>query len=132
MKKILLSGLLAGLAMVVVGVILNTIWQKIFPGLQAEYQTALFRPWSDPLMSLVFVVPLLMGFVLAQAWKKVGGQGKKIGGFVGFFSIFSLLGMLMTYSCFPMSFLMLMSWWVTTIVEYFVGTWILAKMIKSK
>ena len=60
MKKILLSGLLAGLAMVVVGVILNTIWQKIFPGLQAEYQTALFRPWSDPIMSLVFVVFIII------------------------------------------------------------------------
>jgi len=141
MKKVLLSGLVAGIAMAVVGMVCNMLWQKLLPGLEVQYQAPLFRPWSDPLMSLIFVVPVLSGFVMASAWKAVGGKlcfcehdvkdvTKNILGFVGFFIVLSVLGMLMTYSCFPMSFLMLVTWCVSMVVEYLVGTWILAKMIK--
>jgi len=131
MKKILLSGLVAGLAMTIVGSALNMLWEKVFPGLAAEYATALFRPWSDPLMSLIFIVPFLSGFVFAWIWNTVKGSIKnRVGIFAGGLSILSILGIVMTYSCFPISFLMLATWCVSMIAEYFVGVFILAKMNK--
>lgn len=131
MKKLFLSGLVAGLAMSLVGTVGNMLWQVVLPGLAAQYQTPLFRPWSDPLMSLIFVVPVLSGFVMAAIWRfhKVALH-TTWWKFAGALSIFSVLGMLMTYSCFPMSFLMLFTWCVSMVIEYLVGAWILAKMIK--
>ena len=56
MKHILLPGLLASLAMVAVSFILTIILGALVPSIMAEYQTVgLFRPWSDPLMSLMYV-----------------------------------------------------------------------------
>jgi hypothetical protein len=143
MKKILLSGLAAGLVMAVVGMVLNMLWGKIFPGLSAEYATPLFRPWSDPLMSLMFVCPFLSGLVMSKVWYTSGGKiclfsmclpgtspNKDIIGFASVFILMSIIGMLMTYSCFPMSFLMLVTWCVSMVVQYLVGTWVLAKMSK--
>ncbi|MFH1253320.1 MAG: hypothetical protein V1664_03260 [Candidatus Uhrbacteria bacterium] len=142
MKKVLFSGLVAGLAMAVVGFVLNMLWGETFPGLAAEYATALFRPWSDPLMSLMFVCPFLSGLVMSKVWATSGGKicffsvclpnpspNKNILGFASVFILMSIIGMLMTYSCFPMSFLMLVTWCVSMIVQYLIGTWILAKMI---
>jgi hypothetical protein len=133
MKKIFLPGLVAGVVMVIIGLALNSLWQVVFPGLKVEFETPLYRPWSDPLMSLVFVCPLLTGFFFAWVWNmmKAGYQAptaKKVFLFASGFTIFSIIGMLMMYSCFPMSFLMLVTWIVSTAVEYYVGTWILAKM----
>lgn len=131
MKKLFLSGLVTGLVMTIIGAVLNMLWGKILPGLAAEYATPLFRPWSDPLMSLVFVVPFVSGFVMAGIWRahKIILQ-KDWWKFAAVLSLLSVLGMVMTYSCFPMSFLMLMTWCVSMVVQYFVGTWILSKMIK--
>lgn len=131
MKKVILSGLVAGIAMAIVGMIINMLWQKLLPGLATEYATPLFRPWSDPLMSLIFVVPVLSGFVMAWIWKVIKGSIKNNSNvFASVLVVLSILGMIMTYSCFPMSFLMLTTWCVSMIGEYLVGTWILKKMIK--
>lgn len=135
MKKIFLPGLVAGIVMLIIGVALNFLWSAILPSVAAEYATSLFRPWSDPLMSLMFVCPILSGFFLAWIWNMVKGchQGpvsKKVCLFAGGWTIFSIIGMLMTYSCFPMSFLMLVTWIIGTAVQYYLGTWVLAKMNK--
>ena len=135
MKKILLSGLLVGLVMLVISVALNFLWPVIFPSVTVEYQTPLFRPWSDPLMSLIFVCPVLTGFFMAWVWNMFKNYhmfpiSKKVLTFSGSFVVMSIIGMIMTYSCFPISFLMLMTWCVSMVVQYFVGTWVLAKMNK--
>jgi len=51
MKKVILFGLLAGLAMLIVSLALGPLFNLIFPSLAAEYNNMkLFRPWSDPIM----------------------------------------------------------------------------------
>lgn len=129
MKKIFFSGLVSGLVMAIVGALLSMLWTTVFPWLAVEYANGLFRPWSDPLMSLIFVVPVISGFVMAAIWQahKTVLQ-KKWWNFATVLSVLSILGMIMTYSCFPISFLMLMTWCVSMIIQYLLGTWILMKM----
>ncbi|MFA6131525.1 MAG: hypothetical protein WC702_00450 [Patescibacteria group bacterium] len=135
MKKILLSGLVAGIVMLVIAVALSFAWQFIFPSVALEYATPLFRPWSDPLMSLIFVCPLLTGFFLAWIWSMVkgchqGSASKKVLLFATGWTIFSFLGIFMTYSCFQMSFLMMLTWVLSSATQYYFGTWVLIKMNK--
>lgn len=131
MKKLLLPGLVAGLVMLVVSTALNFLWPAILPSVAAEYNSPLFRPWSDPLMSLVFVCVFLTGFVMAWMWDAVKGSIKNsVTAFAGALSLLALLGIFMSYSCFPMSFLMTVTWIVSTVIQYYLGAWVLAKMNK--
>ncbi|MGZ5244555.1 MAG: hypothetical protein ACXWW0_11635, partial [Bacteroidia bacterium] len=69
MKKIILPGLLAGIVMLAVSLIFSWAMNFIAPGLQDEYRNPeLFRPWSDPLMMLIFVHPFIVGIILAWVW----------------------------------------------------------------
>lgn len=135
MKKILFSGLVSGLVMLIVGMALNFVWHGLFPSLVVEYQNPMFRPWSDPLMSLIFVAPILSGFFMAWIWNMfknyhMFSTGKKVLTFSGSLIILSVIGMLMTYSTFNMSLLMLATWTFGGATQYYLGTWVLAKMNK--
>lgn len=135
MKKIILPGLIAGLAMLATSLILGMAWSKIFPGLEAEYANAnLFRPWSDPLMSYMFVQPLIVGFLLAWVWNKIkpsfktGSSLKKGLEFGLAFWLVTLPGFLMSYTCFPISGTMILSWSLSIFSQSLIAGLIYGKM----
>lgn len=123
--QILIKGLLAGAVILVVGMLLSPAFQALAPGLKAEYQNPdLFRPWSDPIMSLYFVHPFLLGIILAWIWNKVSAvvvakselqRGLIFGAAV--WAMSSLPGMLITYASFPLSVMMVTNWCISGLVE---------------
>jgi hypothetical protein len=136
MKKVILPGLLAGLTMLVISMLLTQVNNIILPDLQTEYTNpALFRPWSDPLMSLIFVEPFIVGLILAWLWhqtkcliKSPGLQkGLKFGLIYG---VIGMPGMIMSYSSFPISLTMTLSWTVSGFIQVIGAGLVLAKLNK--
>lgn len=137
MKKILLSGLLAGLVMFIASMLMGPITNVVFPTLNAEYQnSSLFRPWSDPLMSLYFVYPFVVGGILAWLWDKTKAltpkkiwweKGATFG--VGYW-IITLPGMFISYSTFPISLGMVISWSLSSLVQLIAAGILLARIRK--
>jgi membrane protease YdiL (CAAX protease family) len=125
MKKVLIPGLVAGLVMLIVamgfGILLNTL----FPSLQAEYEdTELFRPWDDPLMSVYFIYPFVLGITLAWAWNKTKGLIKEkrpwkrgIHFALAFWLVATIPGMIITYSSFPVSLELTISWSISSLLQ---------------
>ncbi len=137
MKKIILFGLLAGLVMLVINFVVGAILEYLFPAISTEYKNInLFRPWSDPLMSLMFLHPFLVGIILAWVWSKVKHVLKAekdhhnglVFGFV--FWLISLPGMLISYSSFQISLTMILSWTLAMLAEYLVAGVIFSKALK--
>jgi hypothetical protein len=132
MRKIVGPGLLAGLLMLIVGMVLNIAIEKMIPGIMAEYKTpGLFRPWTDPLMQIYFAYPFILGLALAYAWDKIKGclGENKVWAFVwGLFLVATLPGMFITYSSFQVSLAMVLSWTICGIVNVLVAGLVFAKM----
>jgi len=133
MKKILGLGLLVGLINLILGLALSQFSYFVWPSLNAEYQNpALFRSWSDPLMSIYFVCPFLVGLILAWLWEKTKGLFKGSYFRRGFsfgliYWLISIPGMVISYSSFPISIAMVFSWTLSGLIQYLVGGFILAK-----
>ncbi|OGM20685.1 hypothetical protein A2771_02510 [Candidatus Woesebacteria bacterium RIFCSPHIGHO2_01_FULL_38_26b] len=135
MKKIVIPGFLAGVVNLIVGMLLSQIYSFIFPSIALEYiNPALFRPWSDPLMSLIFLYPFVLGFVLAWVWDKTKKlfeaksefeRACKFGG--AYWVIAGIPGMLITYSSFQVSLLMVLAWTISGFVEAVVAGFIFVK-----
>ncbi|MBI4359051.1 MAG: hypothetical protein HY577_00455 [Candidatus Nealsonbacteria bacterium] len=137
MKKLVFSGLLAGLVMLVVGLLANQAFGLIFTGLKAEYENPnLFRSWSDPLMSLYFLHPFLVGLILAWLWSKTKSlfrAGKCCSPGVNFglmYWLITLPGMLISYASFPVSLLMILEWTLGGLFQAMVAGLILERMDK--
>jgi len=137
-KKVIVSGLLAGLVIFIASMLTSRIFGVIFPQLNAEYQNeSMFRPWSDPLMLLYFLYPFLLGIILAWFWqitKNLFGENIKGGmnfGFV-YWVISSIPGMFITYSSFQVSLLMVISWSLAGLVSAVLAGIIFAKMDREK
>ena|SRR3989344_6534424 len=140
MKKIFLQGIIAGCAGLVMALVMNVVINFIFPGLVFEYDNpSLFRPWSDPLMSLYFVYPFVLGIVLAFVFSKTRklfvkagyiSTGIRFGGLFWFLT--SIPGMLMSYSTFPVSLLMIFSWSLGSLAEIVASSIVLAKLQKEE
>jgi hypothetical protein len=137
MKKVIGVGLLAGLVMVVVGIIINLVMNMFLPVLNEAYRTSgIFRPWSDPRMMLFFVCPFLSGLLLTWVWSKVKdlvkgvttGQKGLTYGFI--YWLTSWPGMLITYSSFNVSLAMVMSWTIPGLIEGVIAGVVIAKMMK--
>lgn len=138
MKKIFVPGFVAGLVNLVVGVILSQFYNFVSPAIAGEYTNiALFRLWSDPLMSLFFLYPFVLGLVLAWVWDETRKlfEGKsaferacKFG--FAYWIAATVPGMFITYSSFQVSLGLVLSWTLTGLVEAIVAGWIFAKMMK--
>lgn len=136
MKKTLI-GLIVGAIMLLIGMLVSQVFHAIFPSLKAEYENPnLFRPWSDPLMSLMFVQPLLVGIILAWIWDFTKGilKGNALmekGLFFGFiYWITTIPGMIMSYGSFPTSLIMVISWSVSLFVQSLLAGVLFARLIK--
>jgi hypothetical protein len=136
MKKIILTGLLAGAAMLIANFGVGQLYNFLVPSVSAEYEHAgMFRPWSDPLMSLFFSVPFISGLILAWIWSKtsalfaghsVFGKAMRFGSICW---LLSIPGMIMSYSSFTVSFLLVLSWTLSGFAQYIIGGLVFAKMI---
>jgi hypothetical protein len=137
-KRVIVPGLLAGLSMLIVGMGLSYLFSAILPDVYAEYQnTALFRSWEDPLMLIYFVQPFVTGLVLAWIWertKTLFGTGSAVGKGVVFaliYWMFSLGGMLISYSSFPISAALVGTWYVSILLQGIAAGIVLAKLNPS-
>ncbi len=131
------AGLIAGFANLLLGLGVNMVLQMILPGLAEEYQnTAIFRPWQDPLMMVYFAYPFILGIVLAYLWgllrKQLKGtdpqkamQFAKI-----YFIIATIPGMFISYTSFQISFLMILVWTVTGYLQAYIAALIYTKYLK--
>ncbi|MFH1181745.1 MAG: hypothetical protein V1702_02200 [Candidatus Woesearchaeota archaeon] len=134
MKKVLI-GLLAGVVMLIVGFGFNMLFDFVFPVAAAEYQNpAIFRPWSDPLMMLYFIYPFVLGIALSFFWAMAKGMFK--GGVweraaklaFMYFIIATIPGMLMSYSSFQVSLLLILSWTINGFLSVFAAGVVFAKL----
>lgn len=124
MKRLFFVGLLAGVTMLIVGsawsITSNTIW----PELVEQYRNPqLFRPWSDPAMSIIFLHPIIVGLVLAWLWSKTNHLIKfeapwKRGVTFGFiYWLATISGMIISYSTFQISLIMALSWTLSGLIQ---------------
>ena len=125
MKKIVVSGLVAGLLMFLAMLATGLAFSTAFPGTSAEYQnTAIFRSWNDPLMYYMFLHPFLMGLLLSLVWSRTGNLIKessppKKGAIFGLiiWAVFGVPGMLISLSSFHISALLVGSWTLGLLVQ---------------
>jgi len=132
MKKFLTTALLSGVAMLVASLFVSRLLNYLFPALASEYQNPnLFRPWTDPLMSLFFLSPFIAGFVLTFVWSHTRqlfpGHLKPLRFAFLYWLLTSLPGMFITYTSFTCSLLMVASWSLTGLLQTLVGSFFIAK-----
>jgi len=135
MKKIILPGLLVGIAMLAVGFLFNFGFNELFPELAEMYENgAMFRPWEDPLMMLFFLHPFILGLAFAWVWNKtktlfhapcIGRRAFKFATVMFFLNI--LPGMWITFSSFQISLLLVGSWTISSCIQYFAAGLVLVK-----
>ncbi len=123
-SKVITIGILAGIVMLIAGTVLNWLWGMFFPTLSSEYaNTAIFRPFTDPLMFYIFIHPFVVGVILAWIWDKTKNLFKERDVFwrcCQFASVYWLVtipGMLISYSSFQVSFTMILTWSLTILVQ---------------
>ncbi|MFC1616966.1 hypothetical protein ACFL2K_01980 [Candidatus Margulisiibacteriota bacterium] len=127
MKKILLPGIISGLVISITGMLIGMIFNAICPSLALEYQnTAIFRPMQDPLMMIFWLYPFILGIALAWIWDLTkpiltGAKWQNIAKFaLAYFVISQVPGMLITYSSFQLSLLIVLSWALNGLVNGFI------------
>jgi hypothetical protein len=88
-------------------------------------------------MLLFFVHPFLLGIILAWVWSKVNTvvtgdtdvtKGVNFG--VAVWLVATVPGMLISYSSFPISFLMILSWTLSAFMELIIMGILFAKTLK--
>jgi hypothetical protein len=135
LKKVVLPGLVAGVVALAVGMIVSALISVALPVLNAQYQNpGLFRPWSDPKMSIYFAYPFLLGLGLAYVWDRIknvvpGNIWQRAWSImIGMLVVSTIPGMTISYSSIPISLLMTFSWTVTGLVSVFFAAAVIAKM----
>jgi len=136
MKKIIIPGLVAGLVMLIVGFAVTTIVNMVSPNVAAAYQnTAIIRPWSDPLMMAFFLQPFILGIAFAWVWNMTKGLIKdknpwRKGAIFGLsvWAITGIPGMYATYTTFQVPLLMVLSWLLGGLLQAIVAGWIFVRM----
>lgn len=138
MKKIITTGLLAGVLMLFTNLILSPVYGLIFPSINKEYSnTAVFRPFTDPLMFYVFIHPFIVGIILAWVWIKTNNLFKekkvfwKCCRFAIAYWFVTVPGMLISYSTFQVSAIMVLSWTLTILVQSVVAAWVFSKKLTA-
>lgn len=138
MKKNFVPGLVAGLVMLVAAMVVGWLTTLALPSIAQEYENAnLFRTASDPIAYVYFLYPFFLGIALAWVWdrtKGVVGEGSlwvRGSRFARAFWVVSALpGILMSYSSFPISLTVALSWLLSSLVQLLCGGFVYAKMNK--
>ncbi|MFN7991528.1 MAG: hypothetical protein U0R44_05200 [Candidatus Micrarchaeia archaeon] len=111
MKNRYLLALSLGAILLISSLALGMLLNVLFPALKAEYETPAFRPWTDPLMSLFFAYPVVLGILLTYVWlksRKSWKNGLDFGISIGVLT--AVPAFLVNYSSFTFSLLMICSW----------------------
>jgi len=128
------KGLIAGVAIYIVGFIFNFGGQRVFPQIGAEYKAGVFRPFSDPLMMIYFLYPFILGFVLFYLWNLLEKQlsGKPTDKALRFakiyFAVATIPGMFISYTSIQLSLTMVIVWTITGFLQAFVAGLVFAKV----
>ncbi len=136
MGKTFLTGLLAGVATVIINLILTPLFNVVDPNLVTAYGTGVFRVESDPAKILFWIFPFLMGIILAWVWTIVkpvfkGQITSEQGVYFGLIIwLISIPDIFINYSSFPLPLLMIIGWSVMGGVEAIVAGLIFSKLLK--
>jgi hypothetical protein len=137
MKKIISSGFVAGLVLLIMSFGLSILANFLLPSLATEYESAIFRPWSDPRMWLYFLYPFTLALLLSWVWNETKSlikattqykKGLKFG-LIAFF-VLSIPGMLITYASFNVSMLMILTWTISGLLDCIISGLIFSRMNK--
>lgn len=129
MKNKYLLAISVGLIVLVASMALNLLLNALFPALNAEYVNPAFRPWSDPVMSLFFLYPVILGVLLSWVWlktRKSWGSGLDFGLIMGV--LYAVPAFLVNYSSFTFSLPMILSWTAMGFVNVIVAGLALEKL----
>jgi len=129
MKNKYLLAIVVGVILLVTTMVLSMLFNAIFPSLNQEYVNPAFRPWDDPLMSLFFVYPVVLGVLLASLWlktRKSWKSGMDFGITVGLLMAVPMF--LVNYSSFTFSLLMISAWTVFGFLNVLVAGLALEKL----
>ena len=136
-KKIFRGGMATGLVLLLAHLLMSFLFAALAPQVMLEYQnTALFRSWDDPLMSLYFGYPFILGLGLSYAWENIksvltGSEGQKILKFsFSYFLMATIPGMLITYSSFQVSLLIVLSWTAFGFIDAMLAALTLSRLNK--
>lgn len=133
MNRTIKLGLLIGIINLAVGMVFNFGFQALVPEISKEYQSGLFRPWTDPLMTAFFLYPFIAGLALAYLWsllKSVEGKSvseKALNFAIIYFLVATVPGMFITYTSFQISALMVGLWTLSGLIQAYIAGFILAK-----
>jgi hypothetical protein len=135
-KKIVV-GLTSGLIILVVSIVVSYFFQFFQPSIQLEYQNQeIFRSVSDPLMSYFYIEPFLLGCILLWVWGKfnliIKGDSQLEKGlrFGLIYWIITLPGLVMTFTSFKVSLLIVISWSISNLISAVFSGVLFSKMIK--
>jgi hypothetical protein len=129
MKKIVVPGLAAGVLILIASLVLMQAFEAIVPGIAAEYQTPLFRPWTDPLMMLFFLYPFILGIAFAWLWfktKKVWKTPYEMA--FAYFCVASIPGMFVTLTSMTISYAMIATWTLGGLIYLLCAAFVIEKM----
>jgi hypothetical protein len=133
MKKVIGPGLLLGVIMLVLGMIVNYFFMLI-SAVRADYYSGFMRSWQDPLMMAFFLYPFILGLVFAWLWAKTKSSFKGTtfwrGCYFGWLLFFltTVPGMWITYTSFNLSFLTILGWTVSGLINAKIAGFFLARV----
>lgn len=116
--------LLTGCGMLLIGITLGKIANVMSPALESEYANAnIFRPGTDPKMSLFWFVPFITAGLMFWVWNlsknriKGSTYGSKGMNFGLIFWMLTIPGMIMSYCTFQLSAAIVVSWAISNLAE---------------
>ncbi|MDP1706240.1 MAG: hypothetical protein Q8L36_00205 [bacterium] len=131
MKKISIAQFFAGLAMLIIGFLVNMVMNAVWPISVAEYaNTTIFRSWTDQIMLFYYVYPFIVAIMLARIWQwltPLNPNWLKFGWY-GFLTM-TVPGMLVTFASFQVSLGMTIGWTITGFLQLFAASYIFSKII---
>jgi len=136
MKTRFKAGMLAGALILVILMGQSYISSWLSPTLAEQYNnTALYRPWSVPVMWLIFLYPFFLGLALAWIWGKVQPvlKGNGFAKVIKFAFAYWVAGviptMIMIYSCFPVTKWVVLIWTISGFFYGLVSALVFARML---
>lgn len=135
MKKIILPGIVAGVAMLFVGFLLNFVFSWLFPHFQAIYvNPTIFIQMDSPQAILFFLYPIPLGIALAWLYKKLKFSSKKpLKSSLKFanlyFFVSALPGFFINIGSFNLPIMMILTWTVMSYVNALTAGLLFSKML---
>lgn len=127
--------LLAGGLMLITGLATSRLANTISPTLEVEYHNpALFRSGNDPLMQLYWLAPFVTALILLRVWNAtktlINSAFFMVRGvsFAFNYWMVTLPGMLMSYSSFPLSFGIVLTWTIAGLAQALVAGMVFARL----